>query len=196
MANKIDKDMAEQDLNKAIELDPNSEINYRNRAFILLYLDKLEGANADIIKALKMNPSDGIAHYCYALVLKKAKQYKDALGEFDTSIKIQGDKYDLYLDRGLCKMDLHDNNGARNDFKFAMSLNPICKALGLYYLARSYAADKDKENMLVYITSAHKAGLFKGGNYYKDMQDDIYFKYYEKDKDFTNLIFKMKFGKY
>lgn len=195
-ATKIDKELAEQDLNRAILLDPAASISYRNRAFVRLFQDKIDSAYADVKRSLKLDSSDAIAYYCLARILLKQNRKLESLKQFNKAILMKGNKADFYLDRGLCWLDLNNSEAARADFYKAMELNAKLIPVGYLYISKSYAADKNKPLMLEYLVTAAKSGLFKKNYYYAVIQKDEDFKYYEKDKGYMDTMFKIKFGKY
>lgn len=194
-ASKIDKELAEKDLDMAIKLDPKSPISYRNRAFLRLYQEKNDSAYADIQRALKLDSTDALSYYALARILYQQKKLKESLQMFDHAISKQNNRPDFYFDRSFCKVELKDFEGARADLKKYYELDESKLAIFYFYTARTYAAEQKKDMLIEYMKLAGKEDLFVKNLYYKELQKDPYFKVYEKDKDFYNLIYKIKFGK-
>lgn len=83
-------DLSLQDLNKAVELDPEYGFRYQARAYLKTRLKDHEGALADYQKAVDLDPSDPIAYNNLALAQEQMGWTGKAKENFDKSDNLQG----------------------------------------------------------------------------------------------------------
>ena len=186
--------LAQNDFNKAIEIKPDFEMAYRNRGIVLYYMDSLDKAYKDLLYASQLEPKDENAHYYLAKLLFKKKNYLVAMQFYDVAIKLVKSRADIYIDRGICKIELGNFKSARSDFYQALQLTND-KGLVYYNFARLEAAENNKIEAFQQLRNAKKAGLFFDIKYFNYIASDNYYKIWEKDKDFIALIQELKFGK-
>lgn len=186
--------LAQDNFNKSIEIKPNFELAYRNRGIVRYHLDSLDVAYKDLLYATQLDPKDENAHYYLGKLLFKQKNYAIAMQFYDNAIKLVKYRADFYLDRGICKIELENFKSARNDFYQALQLTND-KSIIYYNFARLEAAEGNKEEAFLQLRNAKKAGLFFDIKYFTYIANDIYYKAWEKDKDFIALIYDLKFGK-
>jgi tetratricopeptide (TPR) repeat protein len=84
---------AQDAVNKAVQLDPKSAINYVSRGVGNYYLPPafgggLEVAIKDFQKAIELDPQTADAHLWLGLALRKANRNADARKEFQTAIDL------------------------------------------------------------------------------------------------------------
>ncbi len=82
-------ELALDDLNKAVELDPNNPYRYTSRAFIRAYVD-IDGAIEDYQKAIELDPEDEIAYNNLGLLQEQKGNFREAKKSFNESNKIIG----------------------------------------------------------------------------------------------------------
>lgn len=186
--------LAEKDFNKSLQLKPDFELAYRNRGIVRYYMDSLHTAYKDLLYAIQLEPTDEKAHYFLGKLFFKQKSYNIAMQFYDNAIRMVNYKGEMFLDRGLCKMEMGDFKGARADFYKSMGLNGN-NALAEYHTARTFAAEDNKNDAIYALKEAKKVGLFINTKYFADIARDKYFIKYAKDKVFNDAIKELKFGK-
>ncbi|MCO6499949.1 MAG: tetratricopeptide repeat protein [Vicingus serpentipes] len=80
---------AMNDMNRAVELEPNKPYRYASRAYIRANID-IEGAIEDYKKAIELDPKDDIAHNNLALLEENAGRMSSAKNHFNAANKIIG----------------------------------------------------------------------------------------------------------
>lgn len=185
---------AYNDFCKSLEIKPDFELAFRNRGIVLFHMDSLDRSYKDLLYATQLDPKDENAHYYLGKLLFKQKNYPIALQFYDNAIKLVKYRADFYLDRGICKIEMANFKAARNDFYQALQLTND-KAIVYYNFARLEAAEGNKNETFEQLRNAKKAGLFFDVKYFTYIANDLYYKAWEKDKDFVDLIKELKFGK-
>jgi len=193
-ASLVDLRSAEKDFNKSIELKSDFQLAYRNRGIVRYHMDSLTGAYKDLLYASQLDPKDENAHLYLGKLLQKQKNYTIAMQFYDNAIKLVNYRSDFYRDRGTCKLEMENYKGARKDFYQALQLTNS-KGLIYYYIARIEAAEANKNECFNALRNAKKEGLFEDVKYFSYIAKDVYYKGWEKDKDFIDLIKELKFGK-
>lgn len=193
-ASMLDLQTAEKDFNKSLEIKPDFELAYRNRGVVRFYMDKLQDAYKDLLRATNIEPKDENAHYYLGKLLDKQKNYTIALQFFDNAISLVNYKAEFYIDRGNCKMNMENFQGAKNDFYQALQLTND-KGIIYYYIARAEAASANKGACFQSLRDAKKAGLFNDVKYFGLINKDKYYANWLKDKEFNDLMKELKFGK-
>ncbi|MDB5227058.1 MAG: Tetratricopeptide [Bacteroidota bacterium] len=187
--------LAEKDFNKSLQLKPDFELAYRNRGIVRYYMDSLTTSYKDLLYAIQLEPTDEKAHYYLAKLFFKQKSYNIAMQFYDNAIKMVNYKPEMFLDRGLCKLEMGDYKSARADFYKSMGLSNNT-GIAEYHTARSFAAEDNKNDAIYALREAKKVGLFVNTKYFADIAKDKYFAKYAKDKVFNDAIKELKFGKF
>lgn len=193
-ASMIDLKAAEVEFNKSIEIKPDFELAYRNRGIVRYYMDDLNNAYKDLLYASQLDPKDENAHYYLGKLLYKQNNFPVAMQFFDNAIGLVNYKADMYVDRGMCKLEMGDYKLARADFYKALQLTND-RGFAEYQTARSYAAEGSKSECFSSLRDAKRAGLFNDTKYFAYIAKDKYFVGWAKDKEFIDLIKELKFGK-
>ncbi|PCJ25834.1 MAG: hypothetical protein COA97_07075 [Flavobacteriales bacterium] len=84
-----DIDAAMDDMNKAVELEPENSYRYSSRAYIRAKID-VDGAIEDYQKAVELDPKDSIALNNLGLLEENVGKIKSAKNRFKASNKIIG----------------------------------------------------------------------------------------------------------
>lgn len=123
-----------------IESDPDYYQAYFNRALSYYRLDNPKKAIEDFNKVLKMTSTNKILYYKVliwrAKSLKKDKQYKAALNDCATLIKLRP-LPNFYLFRGNIYFEMGKLDEADNDFSKGLELDPNAKHTASLYFAKS-----------------------------------------------------------
>ncbi len=193
-ANIIDLKAAEIEFNKSLAIKPDFELAFRNRGIVRFHLNDLNNAYKDLLYASQLDPKDENAFYYLGKILYAQKNYPVSLQFFDNAISMVNYKSEMYIDRGMCKIEMANFKGSRSDFYKAMQLtNDI--GFAEYQTARSFAAEGNKTDTFYALREAKKAGLFVDAKYFSYIAKDIYFMSWAKDKEFQEMIKELKFGK-
>jgi tetratricopeptide (TPR) repeat protein len=117
--NKGENALAIDSYNKAIALKPDYYIALNNRGTAKLNTNDFEGALSDFNAALKQKSNYILAINNIASVYIKKKEYKAAADWADKAIKLDATLGSAYLNRGIAKQMLKDEDGACADWKKA-----------------------------------------------------------------------------
>lgn len=112
------------DIEKAISLAPEEETTYLVRGKIHESLGDLEAAAADYQQALDLNPFNEDACILKGTLLITKEQLDEAIAFFDDAIDIKPDFAKAYAERGRAKNLKGDKEGAFDDLKKSIELNP------------------------------------------------------------------------
>ena len=133
-------DRAIEYYNKCILLDKTYYQAYSNIGFIKLNKKKYKEAIKYYTKVINMTSNNkykkdnAIAYSNRALAKYYDNSLKSSLKDYNKSLSIMSDYKGVdhvYFNRGLCRYDLGDKNGADEDFNTATKLNPRYKYI--YY---------------------------------------------------------------
>lgn len=189
-----DLKLADRDFSMAIKLKPDFELAFRNRGIVRYYMDSLEASGRDLMYAIKLNPEDPNAHFYVGKLYYKQHNLPLAMQFYDNAIRIEKNNADFYLDRGICKIDMGDYQGSRSDFYKGMQKTDDNKFFE-YQVARSFAAEGKKGDVMYALREAYKSGLFIDLRYYNNIVKDKYFVKWARDKEYNDFIKELKFGK-
>ncbi len=112
------------DLNKAIELNPNDANAHLLRGKAKLGLNQYKNAIDDFSKAIELRPNYGRAYSQRGLVRIGLKQYKNAIDDYSKAIELNPNDANAYFHRGFAKKGLKDYQGSREDFTKAEEIDP------------------------------------------------------------------------
>src|SRR3954471_2879817 len=134
---KEDKNQVE-DLNKAIELQPEKADYLRLRAQHLFEQDKYNDALADVDSALKMEPDHAATHELRGMILLGLDKYDDALKSFDKASELVPEAPLPYQHRGQLFRQKGDLPKALEQLTKALELAPdnvatLLVRAGVYY---------------------------------------------------------------
>ena len=112
-------------LNVAIKLNPEKGRTYYNRAVIFDQLNQKEDAIRDYESALTFSPDMALEILRNRSVLYiETDRYENAIKDLDELIKIDGKEFTHYYNRAFSKLMLKDIEGAIEDYKSVLRLNP------------------------------------------------------------------------
>jgi tetratricopeptide (TPR) repeat protein len=116
-------DMAMQDFNKAIALDPSDYYAYVNRGMLYSRMDLLDMALEDFDKAIALNPRSYEAYTNKGMVYGRAGLFEEAIDQFDDAIELRPDSAIAYGNRGLAYFLLEQYSNALEDLNEAIQLD-------------------------------------------------------------------------
>ena len=120
--NKGDNKGAIESYNKAIGIKPDYYLALNNRGAAKLNLDDIAGSIVDFEAALKIKPDYILAMNNMASVFIKKKEYKTAVEWCNKAVLLDEKAGAAYLNRGIAKQMLKDEEGACADWKKAAEL--------------------------------------------------------------------------
>ncbi|OPF20296.1 hypothetical protein B1L04_02545 [Microcystis aeruginosa KW] len=117
-------ELALDDYNKAIKLNPNHANAYNNRGNLYQDLQKYELALDDFNKAIEINPNFAILYYNRGNLYYNQKKYELALSDINKGIELNPNYAEAYYNRGNLYYDLQKYELALSDINKAIELNP------------------------------------------------------------------------
>ncbi len=111
-----------EDLNKAINQNPNSAMAYNNRGAAYARKDQFDQAIADFTKAVEINPRDAMAYNNRGLANVHKGQYGQAISDFTKAIEINPRDAKAYNNRGFAYYYKGEHDKAWEDVHKAQSL--------------------------------------------------------------------------
>ncbi|REJ56984.1 MAG: tetratricopeptide repeat protein, partial [Microcystis wesenbergii TW10] len=168
-------DLALDDFNKAIELNPNYANAYNNRGNLYQDLQKYELALDDYNKAIELNPNYANAYNNRGILYRRQQKYKLALDDYSKAIDINPNFAGAYNNRGI----LYDNQQkyelALSDYNKAIDINPnFAMAYNnrgtLYYNQQKYDLALDDFNKAIELNPNFAEAYVNRGNIYSEQQ--------------------------
>ena len=115
---------AEEDYNKAIEINKSYANAYNNRGNMRAKQQDYAGAIGDYDKALKLN-ARFVEAYCNRGIAKEnLGDYDGAIKDFDKAIETNSNYSDAYFRRAMAREHLEDYTGAIEDLDRVIELDP------------------------------------------------------------------------
>lgn len=109
-------EMAEADLDRAIELMPARSNSYISRALMRYHRNNLRGAMEDYDMALYVEPGSFYAHYNRGLLRMNVGDDNLAIEDFDKVLEVDPDNTMARFNRGLLRETVGDYKGAVADY--------------------------------------------------------------------------------
>jgi tetratricopeptide (TPR) repeat protein len=118
-------DAAIADLSHAIELKPNDQDLFNDRAVAKWNQGDIEGAIADYNQSIAINPKTAARAYRNRALVKSSKGDKDgAIADYNQAIELEPKNANAYNKRGELKRAKGDLDAAIADFTAAIGLDP------------------------------------------------------------------------
>jgi tetratricopeptide (TPR) repeat protein len=177
-----------EDLNQAIELNPQSALAYNRRGDAYYRLGDYEQAQADSSQAILLNPQDANAYFDRGFAFSELGKYKEAIADYTQAIKLNSEDAYAYYGRGLAHVELKDNKGAMADFSKAIALKPqyteayLQRGILHRRLRQRLEAIQDFDQVIKMNPSDAKA------YYQRGLTQSINKQQYAAIKDYTNAI--------
>jgi tetratricopeptide (TPR) repeat protein len=135
-------DLALEDFNRGIELQPAYKNFYNNRAQSYFQLDSFELALADLDMAIKLDPRYLDAYLNKGQVLMTMKDYDHAVWVYSKAIEMAPYRAKMYLARAEAYLELDQREDALADFRKAVEVHPRSYR-AFYQLGRWYSQNGD-----------------------------------------------------
>jgi len=117
-------DLAIQDYNKAIEINPKLAVAYSNRGSAHSSKGEYDLAIQDFDEAIEINPKDAEAYYNRGSAHSSKGEYDLAIQDFDKAIEINPKYAEAYSNRGNAHYEKGEYDLALLDFDKAIEINP------------------------------------------------------------------------
>ena len=141
------------DAEKAAALDDQSWKSYMLCGIIRLMAEKVREAEADFVKAIRLDPSKLSAYSYLAKCNQAAGDYEKALTAAQKGIDLDHNYVDLYLDRGLAYYYMGLYQDAISDFTIVImrrnELSPSAVEIAYRYKGMAYEESGQIENALM-----------------------------------------------
>ena len=111
-------------LDKAIQLNPESNLSYMNRGVAKDALGKHDDAIDDYNQAIKLDPEDIHAYNARGSTKNHIGDYKGAKDDYSKSIKLDQNNTTAYKERGKINLKLKNYQAAFKDFTEVIRLDP------------------------------------------------------------------------
>lgn len=115
-------------------LDPKLAAAYYTSGVSKKRKGDLDGAIADLTRAVSLNPNFAKAYFVRANAKKNKGRFTDSLPDYDQSLKLNPMIVKAYVGRGNSKYNLGNWNGAAEDYRSAIKLVPATVAYPRFYL--------------------------------------------------------------
>lgn len=128
-----------------IGLGPKDANSYVTRAGARSRDGDVNGAIADLGRAIELDPKSAAAYYNRALAKRDKRDFDGAIADFNRAIELKPDDHDFYNDRGIAKRGKADNDGAIADYTKSIELDSKNAEFAYFNraLAKNSKGDKD-----------------------------------------------------
>ncbi|GBD52823.1 tetratricopeptide repeat protein [Microcystis aeruginosa NIES-298] len=116
-------ELALDDFNKAMKLNPNYALAYSGRGELYYYQKKYDLALADFNKAIEINSDYAEAYVNRGFIYYNQQKYDLALSDWNKAIEINPNYANAYYNRGNLYYDLQKYDLALSDYSKAIELN-------------------------------------------------------------------------
>ncbi|PWW82627.1 hypothetical protein CR164_02420 [Prosthecochloris marina] len=117
-----DFDGALDDLNKAIEQDPEYAEAYLNRGYVYISTGELLKVLENFDKAILLDSEYVEAYYNRGIIYSYFEEYDKSMADFNKVIALQPEDTEAYISRALVRSWLGDREGELADLKVAARL--------------------------------------------------------------------------
>lgn len=162
-------ELAFEDYNKSIELDPFNFGSYLNRAILYLNLyNDTASAWQDLNKAIAARPTYCLAYLNRGVFYEMQGEFEKAEADYNMAIRLEPNNAKHYRYRGLLKFYTGDRKEALQDFNTALRYKPDYG--NVYYLrSRIYKDNGEIEKAKADVTKAMQLGYQVDPNYLKEL---------------------------
>jgi tetratricopeptide (TPR) repeat protein len=192
-------DMAFEDADKAISLNPKDDNALAIRGQTYRLKEDYDNAARDFEEAIKLNPKNAEAFRGRGQIYYAQSELDNAITEFDKSIAADSKYYLSYIRRGDVYLAKEDDDNAARDFEEAIKLNPknaeAFRGRGRIYHKQNKLdnALKDYDQAIQINPNDADVYFLRGMAYYNKEQDDLAIADYKKgleiDPDLNHTYF-------
>ncbi len=152
--------LARADFMKALKLDSTLANLHRNLGFIEFSLGNYPTADSLLNIATKRNPTDAMVYYYHGLLYGRANKPDAAIAAMDLALKQYPNLGIAWLAKGQLQYDKRRYADALESFNEAAKTETTLEPAAAYQLAKTYAAQFERELMLEQLKLADKLGYF------------------------------------
>lgn len=148
-----------QELNRAIQLDPDLAHAFNNRGLVYAGMGEKAKALADYDEAIRLNPSLAPVYNNRARVWLGKGSWKSALADFDAAIRLDPALATAYIHRGIIRAacplaELRDRAKAMDDARKGCELTRWKDSGAMSTLAAAYAENGEFDEAVKWQTKA------------------------------------------
>jgi tetratricopeptide (TPR) repeat protein/S1-C subfamily serine protease len=143
--NMGDTQEAIEDLNTALNLQPDNPFAYRQQGIAMSQEGNYQGALATLNKAISLQPDNAYAYVDRGVIYAQMGNELAFLEDFNKALNLEPDSASIYSKRGLARYYIQDFKGAIEDYTTAIGFAP--ESAYIYYkkLGDVRTAQKDFE---------------------------------------------------
>ncbi|MCW6052313.1 tetratricopeptide repeat protein [Lyngbya sp. CCAP 1446/10] len=165
---KKDYEGAIASFDKALEIKPDHDTAWNNRAVVLYTLEKFEEAIASFDKALAIKPDCELAWNNRGHALRYLGKLEEAIASFDKALEIKPDYHDAWYNRGVALRYSRKLEEAIASFDKALKFKPdkheawCNRGIALRYLGKLEEAIASFDKALEFKPDKHEAWCNRG----------------------------------
>ncbi len=142
-----DVDLALEDLDRAIELEPDNSLRYRQRAAAYYYhLGDFESTIEDMDRAVAADPLDPEVVHARGVFYMEHEDWDSAIADFDRALELDPRYAHVLVNRAMVLFESGSPEGALEDLSEAISMDPTSFARAYYFRAIIYEQIGDLES--------------------------------------------------
>ena len=177
-----------ENLNRAIQIEPNYAAAYNNRGIVFMQQGKYKEAISDFARAIEINDQDPAFFINRGMTNEKLENYMKAIDDYGMAIDLDPYKADYYVKRGLMYQEIKDYKKAVEDFDMAIKFD-IDNYDYYYYRGLAKLSSIEYYDGHKDLFKAAEMGSFKA----KNMIVDVFFDNYSDDEELAlNIRSSMK----
>jgi tetratricopeptide (TPR) repeat protein len=120
-------------INKALQLDPNSDDVWATRAYLRSIGGDKEEATKFYTRAIEINPSDPLHYFDRGRVWHDRGELVNAEADYNQAIALYSNLWPAYIHRGLLYFDKKDWPKAKDQFIHSLNISPESAISGIGY---------------------------------------------------------------
>ncbi len=131
-----------------IGLSPKDADGYVTRAEARSHNGDVNGAIADLGRAIELDPKSATAYYNRALAKRDKRDFDAALTDFNRAIELKPNDHEFYNERGIARRGKGDNDGAIADYTKSIELDSKNAEFAYFNRALAKNSKGDKEGAI------------------------------------------------
>lgn len=191
-ASKTDIQLAINDFNKALQLEPQLEVALKNRAYAYRLLGETDASMKDYDTYIQNNPRNYSGYVERGKLKMELKEYKKALEDFMIALEYKPDAADAYYERANAKSKLNYFNEAIDDLIKAMAYDQRFTGNSLYKIAANYALMNEKAKAMAFLNRCAATKFFESRKRFEVFINDTDFDNLKKEKEFIAFKARVK----
>jgi tetratricopeptide (TPR) repeat protein len=194
---KRDLERARDAFGKAIEINPTLFIAYYNRSSMFYFLKDYNASYADILKAIQIQPENGMCYFYGGVTQGKMENYDGAIYHLKEALDLIPTLHFAYEEMGNIYLEQKQYVEAIDMYEKAMKMANSSTYTGLmyYYIGITNAYQEDESAMYSALKKANVNKVFKDKKVYQAFQKEKAFKDYRRKKEFQKIATKAAKGK-